>query len=516
MRPIDYFDRAAHLHPNEVFVADEGHAFSFEQAAQISQDIAKGLTAAGLELGDGVAVFSPNNALAVLCIFGCYRVGGAWTPINIRNAVPNNVDFLTRAKVKWFFFHSALEKEARAIAASAPQLSGVICIDAECDFSVSLTAFCEAGAETPLDDWSDPFGAPQQTFALWPTGGTTGPSKAIEMNTGAVTTMIELGLRYYIGPESRDVVYLAVAPITHAAGILIPVFAAVGGTTVTLPGFDAMNVLRSIEQHRVTHMFLPPTAFYNLLEAAAETDFDLTSLRQIILAAAPVAPAKLREGVRIFGPVIAQCYGQGEAPMLISWASPEDIVAATEDDAVSHRLASCGRATSSIHLAILSESGDQLAPGERGEICLRGPLVTTGYFNAPEETAQAREFGWHHTGDLGYIDDDGFLYIVDRKKDMIISGGFNVYATEVEAAILTHNEVLECAVVGLPDEKWGEVVTAIVVLKPQCALDESQIMQTVKAQLGVISTPKIVQFWNELPKTGVGKIDKKVIRLQAH
>lgn len=514
MRPIDYFDRAVQHYPNDLFVADEEIAFTFEQASRSSHEIAKGLAAAGFELGQGVAVFSPNNALAVVCIFGCYRVGGAWTPINVRNAVPNNVDFLVRANVKWFFFHSSLEQEARAIAASVPGLLGVICMDVEYDFCLSLADFCDAGIEIHLKDWSDPFGSPGETFALWPTGGTTGPSKAIEMNVGAVTTMIELGLACYLGDSAEDVAYLAVAPITHAAGILIPVFSAVGGATYTLSGFAADRVLRAIEAHRITHMFLPPTAFYSLLEAAVDTDLDLTSLRQIILAAAPVAPAKLREGVRVFGPVIAQCYGQGEAPMLISWMSPEAMAEAVEREDRAHRLASCGRATSMTQIAILNDLGEQLTAGERGEICISGPLVTRGYLNAPEATAQARAFGWHHTGDIGYLDDDGFLYIVDRKKDMIISGGFNVYAAEVEAAILTLDEVLECAVIGLPDEKWGESVTAILIPKNQSAIDTTKVIETVKTELGAVCAPKLVLFWNELPKTAVGKIDKKVIRQQ--
>ena len=191
--------------------------------------------------------------------------------------------------------------------------------------------------------------------------------------------------------------------------------------------------------------------------------------------------------------------------------SPE-VVAAAAAGSHTERLKSCGKVTSNTLVAILDDDGKSVAMGERGEICCRGPLVTPGYFEKPEETQEARKFGWHHTGDVGYLDKYGYLYIVDRKKDMIITGGFNVFATEVEAPILAMPEVLECAVIGVPDEKWGESIKAVVVLKAGENLSADEIMERCRARIGAMKAPKSVELWDAIPKTAVGKTDKKVIR----
>ena len=197
--------------------------------------------------------------------------------------------------------------------------------------------------------------------------------------------------------------------------------------------------------------------------------------------------------------------------MLMSMLSPEVVAAAARGEHP-ERLNSCGKVTSNTLVAILDDDGRAMPLGERGEICCRGPLVTPGYFEKPEATAEARKFGWHHTGDVGYLDADGYLYIVDRKKDMIITGGFNVFATEVEAPILAMAEVLECAVIGVPDEKWGESIKAIVVLKAGESLSIDQIMARCRNKLGAMKAPKSVELWDAIPKTAVGKTDKKAIR----
>ena len=197
--------------------------------------------------------------------------------------------------------------------------------------------------------------------------------------------------------------------------------------------------------------------------------------------------------------------------MLISMLSPTVLADAVKGK-YSERVFSCGEVTSCTDVAILDDDGRRLPIGEKGEICCRGPLVTPGYFEKASATSDVRKYGWHHTGDIGYLDEYNFLYIVDRKKDMIITGGFNVFATEVEAPILEIEEVLECAVIGVPDERWGEKVTAIVVLKVPGSISEENIIEVIKPKLGSVKTPKTIQFWNSIPKTAVGKTDKKLIR----
>ncbi|MGE0860410.1 MAG: class I adenylate-forming enzyme family protein [Gammaproteobacteria bacterium] len=511
MRPIDYFARGAAIDPLRPFLIGNGQRYSYGVGSAMIDDIARGLYAAGFELGDSIAVYSPNDPLAMLCVFASMRAGGAWVPVNVRNSASANGEYMAYTRTRWLFFHSAVADLARQAMAMLPELKGAYCLDSDACDAPSLQDFCAAGAGTEIPDWSDPFGAPHMPFSRWPTGGTTGPSKGVEMSNGSIIAMIELGLKHYVAGREDDVVHLAVAPITHAAGAITTVFSAVGGTTVILPAFDATAVLEAIQQYRVTHVFLPPTAYYALLDHPTVRDYDCSSLRQVLIAAAPVSPDKFRRGVEVFGPVICQCFGQAEVPMLVSMLSPEVVAAAAAGDHP-ERLKSCGKVTSSTLVAILDDDGRHVPLGERGEICCRGPLVTPGYFEKPEATAEARKFGWHHTGDVGYLDRDGYLYIVDRKKDMIITGGFNVFATEVEAPILAMSEVLECAVIGVPDEKWGESIKAVVVLNAGASLSADEIVERCRAKLGAMKAPKSVEIWDAIPKTPVGKTDKKAIR----
>jgi len=311
--------------------------------------------------------------------------------------------------------------------------------------------------------------------------------------------------------DDRQAVCLTTAPITHAAGPVAIAALAIGATVVIMPGFDALGVLENIERHRVTHLFLPPTALYALLNQPGVGEFDYSSLRVFLLAGSPVSPDKLKRAVEVFGPYVCQSYGQTEVPMFATWLPP-DIVAAAARGEHPERLASCGRATPSVRLGIMDDAGRLLPAGETGEIVIRGALVSEGYFENPAATEEIRRFGWHHTGDVGYRDADGFFYIVDRKKDMIITGGFNVFSAEVERAVMELSQVRECAVIGTPDEKWGEAVTAIVAIGSGGSLSAEAVIAHCKARLGGVKAPKRVEFWSEIPRTAAGKFDKKAIR----
>jgi acyl-CoA synthetase (AMP-forming)/AMP-acid ligase II len=256
---------------------------------------------------------------------------------------------------------------------------------------------------------------------------------------------------------------------------------------------------------------LPPTAYYALLAHPKLGDFNYSSLRRMLIAAAPVSPDKFKRGIEVFGPCLCQSYGQTEAPMYMTFLDPVTVAAAAAGDHP-ERLKSCGKPTLAVRLAIMDDDGKLLPPLEAGEIVARGALVGAGYYNLPEATAEIRTHGWHHTGDVGYRDKDGFFYIVDRKKDMIITGGFNVYCAEVEACVMELPQVRECAVIGVPDEKWGEAVKAIIVLCEGEDLNEAAIIAHCKTRLGGVKSPKSVEFWSEIPKTAAAKTDKKAIR----
>ncbi len=305
--------------------------------------------------------------------------------------------------------------------------------------------------------------------------------------------------------------YLALAPLTHAAGVLCFPVLTLGGEIVIMPAPDLDEFLALVARHGVTHTFLPPTLIYMLLAHSSLPATDLSSLQCFWYGAAPMSAARLEEALERIGPVMAQLFGQSEAPMMISTMAPADHFHPDGRPAV-ERFASAGRPSPLTQVAIMSDRGELLPSGERGEIVVRGSLVMAGYYKNPEATAAASQYGWHHTGDIGFLDVDNYLYIVDRAKDMIITGGFNVYSAEVEQTLMTYPAIRDCAVVGLPDEKWGERVTAVLQLHPGLTVTESEVRNYVKSRLGSVKTPKQVVVWPDLPRSKVGKVLKNEVK----
>jgi len=328
------------------------------------------------------------------------------------------------------------------------------------------------------------------------------------MLTGTnLETMSAITLMSY--PFEGRPVYLALAPLTHAAGVLCFPVLSLGGEVVVMRAPDVPAFLDLIGRHGVTHTFLPPTLIYMLLGHEAVATTDLSSLQCFWYGAAPMSTARLEEALRVIGPM-AQLFGQTEAPMMVSMLPPADHYNA-DGTVATQRLASAGRPAPLVTVGIMDpDSGELLAAGERGEIVVRGSLVMAGYYKNPEATEAASRHGWHHTGDVGYLDEDGYLFIVDRLKDMIITGGFNVYSAEVEQALMQHPAVRDCAVVGLPDDKWGERVTAVI--EPSAEVAPEELVAFVKARIGSVKAPKQVELWPELPRSRLGKVLKADVR----
>jgi len=341
------------------------------------------------------------------------------------------------------------------------------------------------------------------------TGGTTGRPKGVMLTGRNLETMSALTLMGY--PFDGRPCYLALAPLTHAAGVLCLPVMALGGRVVIMPKPDLGEFLALIERHRVTHTFLPPTLIYMLLQHEKLASTDRRSLQCFWYGAAPISAARLEEALERIGPVMAQLFGQTEAPMMISMMRPSEHFNA-DGSVAKRRLSSAGRPGPLVQVATMDGDGRILATGETGEIVVRSSLVMAGYYKDPKATEEATRHGWHHTGDIGYLDADGFLYIVDRAKDMIITGGFNVYSVEVEQALMQHPDVQDSAVVGLPDEKWGERVVAVLQLHPGRVLDPSDLLGFVKARIGSVKTPKQIEIWSDLPRSKVGKVMKKDVR----
>ncbi len=507
MKVIDYFDRGALLNRNSLALESAEGRYTFDELQLASQKVAAGLAARGECDLARVAVYSHNTIDAFPCILGAFRAGCIMVPSNARDELAATVHFLNLTKTSWLFYHSSLAEKVDQLREQVPSLVNLVCIDQDCGDDKSLQRFMDEEGDGQLPEV--PFD-PHRLFYYAATGGTTGLSKAVVWDNLVWDTCVLLF--NWMTPTDIDPVHLCVAPISHTAGPLAIMLMANGVKNVVLPGFDPTLVLETIEQQRVTHLFLPPTALYALLSHPDVSKYDYSSLRYFLIGAAPVSPDKLKEAVEVFGPCICQAFGQSESPAFLTWMPPKLLAEAATNPTKAHRLLSCGQPSLGMRVEMMDDDGKLLPRGERGEIVTQGNLLSREYLDNPEATAEMRQFGWHHTGDIGYMDDDGFVYIVDRKKDMVITGGFNVYPAEVEAGLLKHPVIQDAAVVGVPDEKWGELVKAVVTLKAGKKISEDELMAFCKHELGSVKAPKSIEFWEALPRTAAGKISRKDVR----
>ncbi|OUM02587.1 AMP-binding protein [Variovorax sp. JS1663] len=506
MRLVDYLDKGGQLGPAAPCLVMGDAVMSYAEVQRISHRVGRALQRAGIGPGDKVAVLSSNDATAFACVFGISRAAGVWCPINPRNEAGENRYVLDRFDCACLIFHSAYAPMVEQMRAGLPQIRQWVCLDQALPFAPSLAQWLEGVSDAPLAV------APADDLAMIAgTGGTTGQPKGVMLSGGNLESMSALTLMGY--PFEGRPGYLALAPLTHAAGVLCLPVMALGGRIVIMPRPDLGEFLALIERHRITHTFLPPTLIYMLLAHEQLAGTRLDSLQCFWYGAAPISPARLEEALTKIGPVMAQLFGQTEAPMMISMMAPKEHF--LPDGSVARaRLASAGRPGPLVQVATMNAGGELLATGETGEIVVRGSLVMMGYYKDAEATAEAGRHGWHHTGDIGRLDEDGYLYIVDRAKDMIITGGFNVYSVEVEQALMQHPGVQDGAVIGLPDEKWGERVVAVVQPRAGHALDPDEVQAFVKARIGSVKAPKQIELWPDLPRSKVGKVLKKDIRAE--
>jgi fatty-acyl-CoA synthase len=511
MRLTDYLDKGTSISPTAPCLTMNGRTRSYAEVQRLSWLIGRALARSGVAPGDKVAVLSGNDPVAFASVFGIARAGAIWCPVNPRNEAAENRDLLDLLDCSCLIFQAAFGPLVSQIVGELPKLRTLVCLDgAGPSGAVSFRDWLDglscgqAAGDLPGAAESD-----GEVVMIAGTGGTTGKPKGVMLTGHNIETMTALTLMSY--PFSGPPVYLALAPLTHAAGVLCFPVMTLGGHIVIMPRPELAEFLTLIGQHQVTHAFLPPTLIYMLLDHPGLHGADLSSLQCLWYGAAPMSSARLAEAVQKIGPVLGQLFGQTEAPMMISTLSPGQHLRPDGTLAL-ERFSSAGRPTPLTMVAIMSESGDLLPVGERGEIVVRGPLVMAGYYQNPVATAEASRHGWHHTGDIGYLDADDYLYIVDRAKDMIITGGFNVYSAEVEQALLQHPAVLDCAVVGLPDPKWGERVTAVIQPHPGAAVSDAEVRSFVKKRLGSVKTPKQVEVWPDLPRSRIGKVLKGEVR----
>lgn len=520
MRVIEFFDRGVQVNPDGIaFMAADGSAtVTYRESQALTHRVAAALQRDGMSAGAPVAVLSGNTPTVLAYVLGVMRAGCAWVALNAKSPPTELAALLNLVGARGLLYSTELTGVAApAGATGATGATGPGGVVEQILAAVPTIEFTAPIDGADADRWLAPQGSqvelpaldPEEVGAFFGTGGTTGRAKAVGLPHRSLETMIH-GFNAHM-PE-RHPVNLVAAPLTHAAGAAVFPVLSLGGTNVIHAAVSPGEILDSIERHRISRLFLPPTAIYALLAHPEVRQRDYSSLRYFLYGAAPMSVAKLKEAMAVFGPVLTQFYGQVELPMLCTFFSPQEHAEALADPTRHGRLASCGRPSLVANVAIMDDDARLLPRGERGEIVVRSSLRMTGYHADPEQTrAVERPGGWRATGDVGYVDDDGFVYIVDRKRDLIISGGFNVFPSEVEQVIWGHPAVRDCAVIGLPDEKWGERVTAVVELANGATVDPQELIALCRERLGGVKAPKEVLF-RDLPRSSVGKVLKRALR----
>ncbi|MFT3817473.1 MAG: AMP-binding protein [Rubrivivax sp.] len=498
----DHFDQGADRHPDRVCVQAGPIAMTYAEVQAASHAIGHALGERGFASAH-IALLAPNDPLGFVAMLGVLRSGATYVPLNAREGIDDLIWFLRFARVSLLVVHSQFLEHVARFREGVPSLKSVIGLD---------TAIEGASIDRWMQDYEgqrcSTRRGPDDIALIKSTGGTTGRPKAVMQSHGALLTSYRVANQLTI--PAGEVNHLIVAPMTHAAGTNAMALSGFAARHIIAASPDPATVLEAIERERVTHVFLTPTQIYRLLAHPDTKTRDCSSLECVIYGAAPMSVEKLREAISLWGPVFLQFYGMSEVPGMITCLTRED-----------HRrdgkhLASAGRPTGVCEVALMDADGKFVGPSQPGEIVLRGSLIGPGYYDNLEATAEARPFGWHRTGDVGVFDEGGYLYIVDRVKDLIISGGFNIYPNEIEQLIWSHPAVQDCAVVGVLDPDWGELVTAVVELKPGASVSESEILELCKQRFGSLKVPKRVEFWSALPRSPVGKVLKKAVRARLH
>lgn len=511
MALIDFFDRGWSLNPLGAAYIQDDRRHSFTEVGELSCRVAHALRATGLPKETKGAVWALNDTTAWVCALGLWRANMCWLPVGARNSAEENQDVLDRFDCEVLFFQQAFAPVIASLQARLPKVRHWICIDGEApdvQGAVALTVWVKDQPATKLHlrvDLDD-------VVAVSPTGGTTGVPKGVMNTHRSLQTLFAHYLVACPYDDEHRPVCLAAAPMTHTSGVLSLPATARGGTVVILTKPDPALMLGAIAKHRVTELFLPPTVIYRLLDIPGlKQKVDFSSLKYFAYGAAPMSVDKLKQALEVFGPVMMGGYGQTEAPGSIAYLPPHEHFV-NGQPAPDTRLSSVGRPNPLAQVEIMDDAGRILARGETGEIVVRGDLVMKGYYKDPQKTVETIVDGWLHTGDIGCIDDEGCLHITDRKKDMIISGGFNVYPSQVEQVVWGHPAVRDCAVIGVPDQKWGEAVKAVVELNEGQTVSSDELIALCKQKLGSVCAPKTVDFVPALPRSLVGKVLKKDLR----
>ena len=508
MNPLaSLLTRAERQFSDKVAIFHGDRQFSFAQVGEAASRLASALVhRLGVRKGSRVGLLLPNCPEFTMTDWALIRAGLVRVPVNPRLA-PSEVEYiLSDSGAEVVVYDGEYASVVEAIRPNLPAARHFIAIGAAPAGSHGWDDVLAQGRPGSFQvdaDMDDP-------YMILYTSGTTGRPK------GATTTVRSRWFTIFTSAENENFVessdvMLHVASLGHGSGTKVLNHYVKGATNIYLPKFTIEAFCETVQWHRVTTTWVVPTIIGMLLDFPDRGKYDLSSLRTIVYGGAPMPVERLKEALQIFGPIFVQVFGLSETPHPIISMGKVDHVAGTPRQ-LERRLGSTGRPSIGVEVRLITEDGRDAAAGEVGEIAARGDNVMTGYWGKPEATAEVMKDGWFHTGDLAVADDEGYISIVDRKKDMIISGGYNVYPREVEEALYKHPAVRECAVIGVPDAKWGEAVKAVVSLKPGQPASAEELLEHCRQWLAGYKKPQSVELLDELPKSPNGKILKRELR----
>ncbi|HEY0295644.1 MAG TPA: AMP-binding protein [Bordetella sp.] len=492
MYPIDFFWRAAERHPDRIALDGPDGRLTYQALASRVNALAAALQTLDPQPQTRVAICAGNSARHLIALLATLASGKVWVPLNYRST-PHEISRIIDATEPSIVM---VDASGEALVPAAPH--AYLRLHAGDAHGLDALIASHAGDQPARHDLPR-----DATQAIKFTGGTTGMPKGVMQPYRAWNTNIINQIdAWQLTPEDR---YVMAAPVTHGTGTyLLPVLAR-GGTHLLLDGTSPATVTQAFRERGGTLSFMPPTLIYMLMAQPGVTQADFPHLRNLIYGGAPMPADKVDQVRDFFGPVLATSYGQTEAPQLVTVMRPCDFEAPANHGSV-------GCVTWLSDMAVMGPDGRLLPRGQIGEIVVRGDLVMTGYWRLPEKTAETLVDGWLRTGDGGLIDERGYLFLKDRLRDVIITGGFNVYPVDVENALSTHPAVYECSVFGIPDEKWGEAVHAAVQFHPGAEATDDELKAHVRALLGPVQTPKHIHVHRSLPRSSVGKVLKTAVR----
>ena len=505
------YDRSVQFYGKETAITYGDTSYTYSQMGNRSHRLATAFQGLDLKKGDNVAFLMSNCPEYIFCEYALAKIGCPRIPLAVLLGSEDHIYMMNFTECKVLIYH---EKMAVRVKEMIPRLKTVttfICVgenlknitEGHYHLQSMINEYPPEPAPVEI--------APEDLIAIYFTGGTTGKPKGVMLSHKTfVNTVFAETMEF---DTNWKEVFAYIAPLTHGGGaLLLPVLLR-KGRCVILDHFDPVLFLESVEKEKITSTFLVPTMIYVLLDFPELKKYDTSSLYNVIYGASAIAPERLKQALNTFGPVFTQLFGQTEAPMAISALTREAHIVA-DPKREKQIFSSAGRPTLHTQLKLIDEEGNLVNQGESGEIVVRCSNIMEGYYKNPEATAETIIDGWLHTGDIARQDEEGFLYIVDRKKDMIVSGGFNIFPREIEDVLFEYPGVKGAAVIGVPNDKWGEEVKALVVLHGGQTVTQEEIIAFVKKRKGSLMAPKTIEFMDQIPLTNLGKIDKKKIRAE--